>query len=130
MSIADIVEPHAERLEKAADQMEAAGLGLHPEEGHVHHLRRMASHLPADAALGRLADRYDPNRMHAAAAAQDVAVPASVAKILAGADIRPPARGAKLNVHDVDDKLARAGVPLRDRLWAKQALQRIGFLAA
>jgi hypothetical protein len=65
------VEPHAARLEAAADKMEQAGIGGHASRGHVVILRDMASCLRADAAKGRMSHEY-PGGMYAVAAA-DVA---------------------------------------------------------
>lgn len=48
------IEPHAKRLEDAADKMEAAGIGLHADGGHVAVLRRMAAKMRADAAQGKI----------------------------------------------------------------------------
>lgn len=55
----DRVEPHAKRLEEAADKMEHAGIGGHSTRGHVHVLRQMAAGLRGFAAQGRLPDRFD-----------------------------------------------------------------------
>jgi hypothetical protein len=49
-----MVEPHAKALEACADGMEAAGIGNHPERGHVALARKMAKHLRASAAMGQL----------------------------------------------------------------------------
>jgi hypothetical protein len=54
-----MVEPHADRLEAAADEMSKAGIGLHATDGHVSHIRRIAGSLRAAAAEGRVAHRYD-----------------------------------------------------------------------
>lgn len=52
------VEPHATRLEAAADQMEKDGIGLHETSGHVSHMRRMAGAMRADAAVGKMPHAY------------------------------------------------------------------------
>lgn len=52
------VEPHANRLEAAADQMDKDGIGLHQTAGHVNHLRRMADAMRADAAVGKVPHAY------------------------------------------------------------------------
>ncbi len=49
-----MVEPHAKALESSADAMEGAGIGGHAERGHVHILRKMAGHMRAEAALGKI----------------------------------------------------------------------------
>ena len=53
-SVRDVVEPHAQACEAAADGMEAAGIGTHPTMGHVSALRRIAGSLRAAAAMGAL----------------------------------------------------------------------------
>jgi hypothetical protein len=66
VNLAGQVEPHAQRLEHAADEMSKAGIGNHVTRGHVAVLRTMASCLRADAAQGRLPSIYDGNdRMYA-----------------------------------------------------------------
>lgn len=52
------VEPHANRLEAAADQMEKDGIGLHDTQGHVRHLHRMAAAMRAEAAMGKMPSSY------------------------------------------------------------------------
>jgi hypothetical protein len=49
-----LVEPHAKRLEDAADKMDSDGIGGHPTRGHAVVLRQMASSMRADAAQGKL----------------------------------------------------------------------------
>jgi hypothetical protein len=55
-------EAHASLLESVAAMMEVDGIGLAPEQGHVHHLRRMAGAIRAQATLGRLAQSYNGER--------------------------------------------------------------------
>jgi hypothetical protein len=52
------VEPHANRVEAAAEQMEKDGIGLHETSGHVSHMRRMAGAMRADAAVGKMPHAY------------------------------------------------------------------------
>jgi hypothetical protein len=52
------IEPHATRMEAAADQMEKDGIGLHATQGHVNQIRRMADSMRADAALGKVPHAY------------------------------------------------------------------------
>lgn len=52
------IEPHATRMEAAADQMEKDGVGLHETQGHVNFLRRMAGSMRADAAVGKVPHAY------------------------------------------------------------------------
>lgn len=58
-AIVERVRPHAERLEDAADKMEAEGIGCHATRGHAHVLRKMAGHMMAEAHLGRTPDIYN-----------------------------------------------------------------------
>ena len=60
-----LVEPHALRLEAAADAMDKAGIGGHPVRGHVAVLRSMAANMRADAAVGKLPNAY-ANSLYAA----------------------------------------------------------------
>ena len=59
------IEPHALRLEDAADKMDAAGIGGHQTRGHAVTLRSMAANMRADAAVGKLP--YSNSSLHAAA---------------------------------------------------------------
>ena len=61
------IEPHASRLEDAADKMDAAGIGGHPKRGHAAVLRDMAASLRADAARGKTSDVFDGGVMYGAA---------------------------------------------------------------
>lgn len=53
------VERHAAELEKAADHMDAAGIGGHPTRGHAVVLRNMASDIRANAAVGKMPHVFD-----------------------------------------------------------------------
>lgn len=53
------VEKHASEMEKAADHMDAAGIGGHPSRGHAAVLRNMAGDLRAQAAQGKMPYAYD-----------------------------------------------------------------------
>lgn len=48
------VEPHASKLENCAAEMEAAGIGGDSSNGHAVALRKMAGHMRAEAAVGRM----------------------------------------------------------------------------
>lgn len=68
--ISEQVKPHADRLRACAAAMEAAGIGMHPEHGHVKVLRHMADRMEAEAAMHRLPHIYrDHNYIEGAAAA-------------------------------------------------------------
>lgn len=62
------VEPLAGKLENCAASMEAAGVGLEPSNGHVFHLRKMASHMRAEAAMGRMPSSYSGSGSYYASA--------------------------------------------------------------
>ena len=55
-------EAHASLLENAATLMQLDGIGVAPEFGHVHHLRRMAGAIRAQAALGQVPQSYTGGR--------------------------------------------------------------------
>lgn len=67
------VEPHAARLEAAAEKMEQEGVGAAGSQGHVHHLRRMADSMRADAARGKIPDSYHDSGAYWAMAQQQQA---------------------------------------------------------
>lgn len=80
------VEKHAAELEKAADHMDAAGIGGHPTKGHAVMLRRMAADLRANAAKGELPAVFDQFN---AAADTDSEMSARQARMLAHGRGRP-----------------------------------------
>lgn len=57
-AVHDKVKPHAEKLRACAAAMEAAGIGVHPTQGHVNVLRHMAACMEADALHGNLPHIY------------------------------------------------------------------------
>lgn len=63
------VEPHAMRLEAAAEKMEQDGVGSVSGNGHAHHLRRMADSMRADGARGKIPDSYHDSGAYFASAA-------------------------------------------------------------
>jgi hypothetical protein len=68
VNLTEQIEPHAKRLQDAANAMEAAGIGAHLTDGHAVHLRKMAACMRADAAQGKMPSVYYGNdRMYAAA---------------------------------------------------------------
>jgi hypothetical protein len=52
--VISMVEPHAQACEACAASMDAAGVGGDPERGHANVLRKMAGHMRAEAALGKV----------------------------------------------------------------------------
>lgn len=85
------VEPHASRLEAAADMMQAAGVGLHMPFGHADHLRRMAHSMRADAAVGKV-----PHEFHDAAFAATYPFLGAAAPALQAAASPAPAPALKI----------------------------------
>jgi len=134
-AVIEHVEPHALALENAANEMEAAGIGLHPEEGHVHHLRKMAGHMRAEAALGQIASKYPlDGQVHAASAAPASAptvytVPGAIMRVLRAAGVQAPPAGQRISAAALDERFAAASIGTRDRLMAKEQLLRLGLLA-
>lgn len=75
------VEPHASKMEACADAMEAAGIGGDPNNGHAVVLRKMAGHMRAEAAQGRMPSAYSGGHMWGSAAkGETVDTAAEVAK--------------------------------------------------
>lgn len=74
------VEPHAAKLEAAAAEMEAAGIGGDPSNGHAVALRKMAGCMRAEAAQGRM-----PSTYHSFYAAAAVAPPVDNSAAIAAA---------------------------------------------
>jgi hypothetical protein len=64
------VEPHAARVDKAADLMEQDGLGGHPTRGHATVLRKMAGCMRADAAQGKMPHVFEDTGWMGAAASE------------------------------------------------------------
>lgn len=99
------VEPHAAQLEACADKMEAAGIGGDPNNGHAIALRKMAGHMRAEAAQGRMPSAWHRGDMWAAAekgGAPVVDVTAEVAKAVAAL------------VTPLTDKLSAMGTQMAD----------------
>jgi hypothetical protein len=69
MTLLPTIEPHALRLEAIANEMEAAGIGGDPTNGHAVVLRKMAGDTRAQAARGHM-----PAALNAAAATQSYGV--------------------------------------------------------
>jgi hypothetical protein len=68
VNLTEQVEPHAKRLEDAANAMQAAGIGGDLTHGHAMHLRKMAASLRCDAAQGKMPSvYYGTDRLHATA---------------------------------------------------------------
>jgi hypothetical protein len=101
MNQLDKVAPHAQELERMADDLDAAGIGGHPTRGHAAILRTMACDLRAGAALG---------------------------KTPAAFDLYASGSGGKLSLDHVNSVLTAAGVPASKRIEIKTALAREGLI--
>jgi hypothetical protein len=108
------VEPLASGLEKVAASMEQAGVGLEPNSGHVVHLRKMASHMRAKAAMGELPASYPGHGYYASADGQHQQVqqqPAAAPKFEdtdAYKALKSAADAATAQVAELGTKLAAA----------------------
>jgi hypothetical protein len=99
-----MVEPHAAACECCASAMEAAGVGGHPENGHVAVLRKMAGNLRAAAAVGHVPHVFrDHDFMHAAS--DDKAASEKAIKDAVDAAVKP-----------IADKLAAAETKIADKV--------------
>jgi hypothetical protein len=65
-SVSHMVMPHSAAIRNCAAGMEAAGLGMHASQGHVAHLNKMADHMDADAAMGKLPHIYQTSDFYSA----------------------------------------------------------------
>lgn len=131
------VEPHAANLESCAAGMEAAGIGLAPNGGHVETLRRMAGSMRAEAANGKIPhiwrdhdypysaaaehqdDNMDPKLITDAvdAAMKPIldklaAAETKIADLQASARIESPAPERKTVAPAISKLLAKAGIDL------------------
>jgi hypothetical protein len=90
-----VVEPHAQACEACAASMEAAGIGGDPNNGHAVALRKIAGHLRASAALGRVPHVYRDHDYYVNAAADNKAD--AVAELAKKLDemVKPLADGLK-----------------------------------
>jgi hypothetical protein len=89
-----IVEPHAQACEACAAAMEVAGIGGDPNNGDAVHLRKIAGHMRASAALGRVPHSYSDYGVHAAADSKSTDVVAEMSKKL-DEMVKPLADGLK-----------------------------------
>jgi hypothetical protein len=125
--IIDQVRPHVDACNACADAMEAAGIGGHLVHGHAAVLRRVAAHMAAEAAAGRLPHVYHESQLAPVTAARDggsgnvelIALAASIeanyplAKLLGQLGVTPLAAAkmrlgnSRLSVYEVDEKLAK-----------------------
>ena len=102
------VEPHAARLEAAADSMEQDGIGLHEPAGHAHHLRRMAHAMRADAAHGKIPHSYHDGASYFASGMPGLPQVAQMAPVQAAAAPAPQAPAPQKIEDSAEFKLMRA----------------------
>lgn len=101
------VKPHVDAIHACADAMAAAGIGTHSENGHVAHLRHMASHLAAEAVSGKTPHIYrdhdylSPARVEAAAAVKK--------NDAATEELRKQLEAANATIADLNTKVADIG---------------------
>ena len=119
----EMTTKHADALDKVADGMQAAGIGLHPTLGHVALLRRMAGAMRADAAGGKVPHEFSDRASMYAGAIQPL--PGAVIRTLSAAKL-PTDRA--IPVSEFDDAVRAAGLDISDRLIAKRTLERAGRL--
>lgn len=111
----DRVSSHTTALKNCAASMEAAGIGMHSERGHVRILRHMAAGMEADAAQGRLPHIYRDHDWSFGHSAVDVTK--AVADALEAAGVKPA------NKDDAQAKALQTAIetamkPLADKLEA------------
>jgi hypothetical protein len=104
-------EEHAADLEKIARNMEAAGIGLDLDRGHVVVLRRMAADLRAEAAGGDVVRISELSAMSTA--------------VLAGAGIEMT---RKIAIEQLDAALAKSGIAPHQRILLKTELAHAGLI--
>ncbi len=138
------VEPHAKRLEAAADAMDRDGIGGHPRRGHAAVLRDMASCMRADAAQGKLPHTYEAlygatagargvdETIYAAAWEQNsrrmqvMRAEAIGALRRFGIDVSDIEEGGKVSAYTLDQKLI--GKPVDQRIRLKALCATAGLL--
>jgi len=114
-NVLEKVEPHAKRLEDAANKLEDAGIGLHASAGHVQILRKMADGIRADGAVGKVShvfDRFMASDAAAVKAGEDAAAKAKVEADKQIAEVKAAAEKAEVahkdEVASLKTKLADA----------------------
>lgn len=115
------IEPHAKRLEDAADKMDEDGIGGHDTRGHAAVLRHMAGAMRADAAEGKMPHVYHQDGGFYASAAKDTAaVEAKVAEVKAQAEAEFTKKLAEVKAEaekvqkELADKVASAETMISD----------------
>jgi hypothetical protein len=97
------VEPLASALESCASAMEASGVGAEPRGGHAILLRRMASAMRSDAAMGRVPSSYHDGYYASAEPPTAAADSAAAIKTAVDAALKP-----------LQDQLAAANTKITD----------------
>jgi hypothetical protein len=131
-SVANLVNPHSTAIRAAADNMEKAGMGLHPSRGHVKQLRAMADCMDAEAVHGKLPHSYDSGSQFYAAAEpagdQKAAAAAAVSEALK--PVTQQLDALKTQLGDLSAKaFSQAPAPERKTLPPSVAhvLQKVGL---
>lgn len=131
------VEPHCSALEGCAAAMEAAGIGAEPKSGHAAVLRRMASSMRAEAAIGKIPHIFRDHDYPYYAGADKTVDPDKVVadKIAAAVEaavkpLKDQLAAAETKVKDLTEvRRVQATAPERKTLSASAtaALSRIGL---
>jgi hypothetical protein len=99
------VKPHTDAIRSCASAMEAAGMGTGTTHGHVHVLRRMADHMDAEAAVGKLPHIF---RDH------------DYTTWMAGAAKTDPDPKPNAEIEELKSQLAALGTKLEDKVMAQR----------
>ena len=110
--VIDRVEPHALALEACHAAMEAAGVGMHPQQGHVITLKKMVGHMRASAAMGKIPHIF-----------RDTDYPMEASNNQGTDDMTPEdvTKAVEAAMKPVLDKLAAAETQISDLKAAAQA---------
>ncbi|MDR3530909.1 MAG: hypothetical protein P4L90_10195 [Rhodopila sp.] len=122
----EIVGIHADNLDDTADAMEADGIGLHPVDGHTHHIRRLANDMRAAAAGGALPFAYH-DRMGVHASAGQAPLPGQIMSVMAAAGLDPRGR---FTLAELDAAMRKSDVTMSDRFQVKNTLASLGRISS
>lgn len=107
----DRVAPHATALRNCAASMEAAGIGLDSQRGHVRVLHHMAASMEAEAASGKMPHIYSGYDLHHAADTSRNAAPVLDTKVITDAitaAVKPLQDGLEAQGTQIKDLSAKA----------------------
>jgi hypothetical protein len=116
--IRETVEPHAQKLENCAAEMDAAGIGTHPTQGHAALLRRVAGSMRAAAALGQLPTIHRDHDWVYASADTKVDAAAIAAEAVKAAAAAATVAEPKFDAAAIAEAVKAAVAPLHDRMEA------------